>query len=124
MGTINIISAILNVVLLIAGIWLWLEQRRDKETIKAQIKVWHNSLNGFRNSLINVWSIANNNDFSSVKDIKNVIMALIPIIEGINTSFFQERFFSEKEIKQGIEKQREQNESFTQLKAPAPPPQK
>ena len=124
MSTTEIISLILNVLLIIAGIWLWLEQRRDKETIKAQIKVWHNSLNGFRNSLVNVWSVANNNDFSSVKDVRNVIMALIPIIEGINTSFFQERFFSEKEIKQGIEKQQIQNESFTRLKSPVPPPQK
>jgi hypothetical protein len=109
MTIIEIVSIVFNVILAVFSVWQWIEQKKEKELIKSQIKVWHNVSNGFRNALVNIWHNVMSKRFTNVSDVMPSISTLIPIVEGFNNSLLEERFFSEKEIKENLQKALETN---------------
>lgn len=96
----SILSAVLNVILLVFSVWQLFEARSQKEKAKAQIKVWMQDANGLSESLGKIIKDIENNKYSSTTDIRNAIWAIQSCASATYQSLYEERCITEKEYKE------------------------
>jgi len=92
----SIVSTILGIFFLLLGVWQFATNKKEKETHKAQVKVWQHHASGIMHGLI----VFSQDLFSTVKDSQTAAKTLLPSAHSLYSSLNEERLFSEKEIKE------------------------
>ena len=108
----SIFTVLLSLALIFWDIYLLALKNREKENHKSQVKIWQNFANGIFQGLQNISSAADESKFSTPKDTQQAVDAIKPIAYSLYNSLFEERLFSEKEIK---ERQLRQEDEFKKL---------
>jgi hypothetical protein len=111
------LSIIITIVSLAWAVFERFQSAKDKADIKASIRNWQHLVKGLSSS-INRLSYSCNDDtfgriygvFSEKKDVGIALGALHEISESLADSLYESRFFSEKELKDILKKNKEKEE--------------
>ena len=98
----TIISFVLNLFLAGLGIYQFIASKKEEENTKSKVKLWQKSAEGLKNGLIGIG--VNPNNFTNKNDIAAAVQSLSQVASSFDESFVEERFYSEKEVKDKREK--------------------
>lgn len=105
--TINSVSIILNVILVIVSVGLAVAAWKDNQKKNNQVKVWMEQANGVSQALQRIINDRWNGLYSSVGDITNAVHAVQASAFALYQSLYDERILEEKEVKKHQMKIRE-----------------
>lgn len=117
----SVMSSIFALLFLGWDIWQFASSRKDKdiqfkekELHKAQVKIWQHFASGINHNISCITSAMNEKSLQNLKveDISRILQGVQSNVFALYTSLNEERFFSEKEIK---ERQLAQEDHFKQL---------
>ncbi len=112
---VTIVSFVAN--LLFAGITIYqiVSSKKEEENTKAKVKLWQKSAEGLKNGILGVAMNANN--YTNKNDIASAVQSLAQVATSFDDSFVEERFYTEKEVKEKRETTiREQKKIFESFK--------
>ena len=82
-----------------AGVWFYVENRKEKERRNSQVKIWMQSANGITQALQRVIANKWQNLYSSVQDVVNSVHAVDASAFALYQSLYEERVLTEEEYK-------------------------
>jgi|GEM_PF-1824751 len=113
-----IFSFILNLALAGLGIYQFVSSKKEEENTKSKVKLWQKFADGLKNGLIGI--AVNPNNFTNKTVIAAAVSSLSQVATSFDESFVEERFYSEKEVKEKREKAlEEQNRIFQSFHNPS-----
>lgn len=114
----NTLSLILNVGLLIWAVYERILSNRDKDYIKASIRVWQHQAQGLSSAIKSLsWAsggstFSMSNKFSKTTDVGIALNAVHEVAESMSQSLYESRFFTDEELKENIKKDKEKTEKM------------
>lgn len=95
---ITIISFVISLVFAGITIYQIVSSKKEEENTKAKVKLWQKSAEGLKNGLLGV--AMNPNNFTNKNDIASAVQSLAQVATSFDDSFVEERFYTEKEVKE------------------------
>lgn len=102
------ISNVVNVILLCITIWQFAASRKEIKRSQGQVKIWAQDAWGIKNGLIRIVQDNLDKRYSSTNDMANAVWSMEAVADSLYQSLFQERFFTEKELADDVQKLRKQ----------------
>lgn len=94
----TLFSFILNLILAGLGLYQYINSKKEEENTRAKVKLWQKAAEGLKNGLIHI--AVNPNNFTNKTDIASAVQALSQTATSLDDSFVEERFYTEKEVKE------------------------
>lgn len=112
---ITIVSFTLNLVFAGITIYQIVSSKKEEENTKAKVKLWQKSAEGLKNGLLGI--AMNPSNYTNKNDIASAVQSLAHVATSFDDSFVEERFYTEKEVKEKRETtMKEQKKLFDSFK--------
>lgn len=111
----EVISFVGNIALAIWAIYERILSQRDKDYIKASIRVWQQQAQGISAAIRSLSFAAGGTlfkaKFSKVTDVGIALDAIHDVAESMSQSLYETRFFTDEELKENMKKDKEKAEA-------------
>ncbi len=116
----GVISLVLNVGLVVWAVYERILAQRDKDYIKASVRVWQHQAQGIASAISTLASAAGAGfawtKFSKAQDVGIALNSVHAIAESMSQSLYESRFFTDEELKENIKKDKENAEARAVVK--------